>query len=63
MANNIKDIRERVGLTQDELAKACDVSQVVISRAESGTKMPSMLLCIQIAKVLGCTLDDLWKVE
>jgi len=48
-------IKARIGakLTQSELAKKADTSQVVISRLENGRMNPSVNLLRRVAKGLG----------
>ncbi len=59
IGSNVKRFRELNNLTQAELARRVNVSQVMINRIEHNTKMPSLVLIIDIANVLNCTLDDL----
>lgn len=56
---NIKDIRMRRNLSQAQVAKALGVSSVVYSRYESGTRQPSIDIILQLADILGVTLDYL----
>lgn len=56
---NIKDIRMRRNLSQAQVAKALGVSSVVYSRYESGTRQPSIDIILQLADVLGVTVDYL----
>lgn len=58
--NRIKIARVEKGLTQLELAKSVDVTRQTISLVETNKFNPSLNLCIQIAKTLGKTLDDLF---
>ena len=56
---NIKDIRMRRNLSQAQVAKALGVSSVVYSRYESGTRQPSIDIILQLADLLGVTVDYL----
>ena len=47
-------------LSQDELAKLCNVSRQTISAIEKGDYNPTINLCIAICKVLDKTLDELF---
>ena len=52
--------REHRGLTQAQLANAAGLKQGYVSELESGRKTnPTIETLIQIARPLGCTLDDL----
>ena len=51
-------------MSQDDLAKAVNVSRQTINAIEKGDYNPSINLCIAICKVLGVTLDGLfWPGE
>lgn len=56
----LKASRSLAGMTQMDLAKAVHVSRQTIVAVESGDYNPSINLCIDICKVLGCTLNDLF---
>lgn len=60
---NIKELREKKGLTQLDLAHALSISQNAIYRIEKGTLVVSVPLAIEIAEILGCTLDELLLVR
>ena len=59
----VKYLRERKGLTQEELAKLTNVSQVSIHAYESGKAKPFKNTAIQLAKVLNVKVDDLMDDE
>ena len=56
---NIKAQREEVGMQQGELAAKVGVSQSMLCQIERGTKACSMQLGAEIAKALGCGINDL----
>lgn len=56
----IKAARAMMDMSQDELAKACNVSRQTISAVEKGDYNPTINLCISICKVLNKTLDELF---
>ena len=60
---NIRNLRLKLGLTQVELAKAIKVSQETISGWESGKIMPMSDKLPELAKVLGCSIDELYGKE
>ncbi|PCR99381.1 hypothetical protein RT41_GL002022 [Lactococcus fujiensis JCM 16395] len=47
-------------MTQNDLAEAVGVTRQTIVAVESGKYNPTISLCIEICKVLGKTLDDLF---
>ncbi len=59
----LKSARAAMDLSQDDLAKRCEVSRQTISAIEKGDYNPTIKLCISICKVLGKTLDDLFWEE
>lgn len=58
--NGIKFLRERASLTQLELATVLNVKQASVSRWENGDSMPSADKLPELAKALGCSIDDLY---
>lgn len=56
----LKAARAAKDLSQDELAKLCNVSRQTISAIEKGDYNPTINLCIAICKVLDETLDELF---
>lgn len=63
MANKnlkLKVARTLLGLTQNDLAERVGVTRQTIVAVESGNYNPTISLCLDICKVLGKTLDDLF---
>jgi len=64
LENNIK--KERFALndmTQEELAKAVDVSRQTIISVEKGKYVPSVLLALKIAKHFGKPLEEIFYLR
>ena len=59
----LKAARALKDMSQDDLAKAVNVSRQTINAIEKGDYNPSINLCIAICKVLGVTLDGLFWPE
>lgn len=59
IGKRLKQLREDSGLTQPELAGKLGVNQSNIVRFENDTKVPTLLLAIQIADIFDCSLDTL----
>jgi transcriptional regulator with XRE-family HTH domain len=53
-------LRKRAKMTQVELAEALGVTQSNISQWENGMAFPSAGKLPMIAKILGCTIDELY---
>ena len=60
MDNIIHDLRRALGLSQEQLARACGVSRQTINAIEKGDYNPTIKLCIAICRVLDRTLDELF---
>lgn len=56
---NIKKWRESVGLTQLQVAKALEISNMTVSRYETGAREPRATELIRMAQLFGCTVDEL----
>ena len=61
IAKNVKHFRELAELTQVELAKKANCTSSMITYIEKGEKLPSVALTINIARAIGCTVDELVK--
>lgn len=60
IGENLKRIRRKKDISQQELSERSKVSVYTISRLESGTtKFPHDETLEALAEVLGCTLNDL----
>lgn len=55
--------RRAAGLTQADLAEAAGVSRKTINTVENGIFVPSTLLALRLAQVLGCSVHDLFELE
>ncbi len=58
IGENIRHLRLDNGLSQMELARQAHVSGPMINMIERGTKVPSLLLSAELAKVLQCSVND-----
>ncbi len=59
----LKVARVELGMSQEELAKAVGVTRQTIGAIENGSYNPTLNLCIDICKVTGKTLNDLFWEE
>lgn len=60
MFNNISKLREEKGLSQEKLADLLQISVGHLNKVERGKRTPSLKLAVRIAKVLNCSLDELF---
>ena len=58
---NLKYLRLRAGLTQQELAAKVGVQHPTVSRWESGRQRIECDRLPLLAKVLDCSIDDLFR--
>ena len=61
VADNIRYRREKMGITQDDLAQMCNCSRMMIWKVEQNRTPPSLALSVDLARVFECTVDDLIK--
>ena len=60
---NLKALRESAGLTQDAVAEHLKIQRTTVSMWESGDAKPRADKLPQLAKLYGCTIDDLFKQD
>ncbi len=63
MKYQIKQLREASGLSQVALAEKLNVGQSTVAMWETGENVPRADKLPELAKILGCTIDDLFKEE
>lgn len=59
MGAKIRQLRERLGMTQKQLADALGLSQVAICLWETGENVPTIQNLYRLADILGCDARDL----
>lgn len=57
---SLKELRKQKHLSQAELAKKVGVTQVSISKYESGDRCPDLLTAKKLADSLGVSLNNLF---
>ena len=63
LKNDISVYRERMGLTQGELASKCGVRREIIVNLERGKYNPSLKLALKICAVLQARVEDIFWLE
>ena len=63
MPNRLREMRERTGLTQEELAAQVGVSRQTIISLEKGKYNPSISLAYSVAKVFSMSIEDLFLLD
>ncbi len=61
--NAIERCRIRAGLSQSELAKKLKVTQGAVSQWENCGALPRSDKLPELAKILACSIDDLYQNE
>lgn len=56
---NLKELRNKAGLTQEELASKCEIQRSTIAMIEGGVNKPSFELALKLSKALNCTVEEL----
>lgn len=59
MAMTPKAARINAGMKQKEAAKELGIGRNTLSGYENGTAIPKLDVAIKMAKLYGCSLDDL----
>lgn len=60
MQTKINELRKKKKLSQEDLAKLCNVSRQTINAIENNKYNPTLSLAFQLAKVLETTVDKLF---
>ena len=60
MTTLIKEYRNRLGITQEELANKVGVRRETIVFLEQGKYNPSLKLAHDVAEILGASIDELF---
>ena len=59
IGNQIRERRQRLGLSQDELAQKLYVSRVTVSHWETGRTLPDVQSMLLLANLFGTTIDEM----
>lgn len=60
---NLAALRKRAGYTQETLAEALGVSRQAVGKWESGQGLPEAATLLDLADLLGCSLDQLMRED
>lgn len=59
IGRQVKKIRNRIGMTQVDLANHCDLMRTYISRIELGQANPRVNVLADLAKAMNVNISDL----
>lgn len=60
MNNRLRELRERHGWSQGELAERLDVSRQTVNALETGKYDPSLPLAFRIARLFGKQIEQIF---
>lgn len=63
LRNQLKAVRLRLGMSQQELATAAGIARQTIGGIEAGTYALSLTVALRLSKVLGCPVEELFWLE
>jgi putative transcriptional regulator len=63
MTNDVRSLRSRRGLSQQQLGDALNVSRQTINAIETGRYMPSLPLAIALAGYFGATVEEIFHAN
>lgn len=63
MKNRIEELRKEKNISQEEFARAMEVSRQTISSIENGRYNPSILLAYKVAKYFDLLIEDVFLFE
>ena len=63
LANTLKVQRAKQDLTQEQLAELVNVTRKTINTVENGVFVPSTVLALRLARVLGVSVEELFQLE
>jgi putative transcriptional regulator len=63
LLSRLREVRTDRGLTQAQLAEMAGVSRKTINTVENGIFVPSTILSLRLAQVLGVRVEDLFQLD
>jgi putative molybdopterin biosynthesis protein len=63
LQSDLRRLRAAAGVSQSELAGSVGVSRQALIAIENGRQVPSTALALQLARALGCAVEDLFTLR
>jgi putative transcriptional regulator len=63
LGNRLKELRAEKKMTQADLASAAGVTRKTVNTVENQVFIPSTLLALKFARILGVTVDELFYID
>lgn len=57
--NRIRELRQKKQLSQEELARLLKIDRSAVAKWETGTNLPRAEKLMMLAKLFGCSVDEL----
>lgn len=61
LVTKVKEYREKTGMKQSELAEKVNVRRETVVHLENGRYNPSLKLAMDLAKVFGVTVEEMFE--
>ena len=63
LTTNLRELRQGRGMSQEELADLVGIRRETILRLEKGLYNPSLKLAMDLARVFGVTVEELFSFD
>ena len=63
MKNRLEELRKQMGIKQEDLANALEVSRQTIGSLENGRYNPSILLAFKISRYFNMSIEEIFIYE
>lgn len=63
MKNRLEELRKQMGIKQEDLANALEVSRQTIGSLENGCYNPSILLAFKISRYFNMSIEEIFIYE
>ena len=63
LGTKLKEAREKAGITQGDLAKILDTTQIAISRWEHNNRTPNVITFGKLCQAVGASADDILEIK
>ena len=60
MENRLRELRDEIGMTQEDLAARVGVSRQTIISLEKGKYNPSIFLAFKLARAFGLSIEEVF---
>ena len=61
MKCNLKQIRNKTNITQNDISKHLNIRQTTVSEWENGNTIPNLKKAYELADYLNVKVTDIWK--